>query len=801
MEKLLELITEMENPLVIASGAVLEKIVRALSERRGLVKASFRSFQEAARDLLGEYGPEARIALAREEGISPELAEIKLENSLLVDSRYQNQKIHELIRIKNKCRPFLKINPLLERLYENRPVLLVGAFFEGDRFQRALEIIKTKTDVIHYRFEKKRKKHRILEFSSYKEEIASLVQRVGKLLDTGVGAERIKIQKLPETYLPYLKEAFLLAGIDIELSGKHSLYECEHVQEFLEELALYMECPVSEAFEKAFSGFADGDLARVLNLYLREDYYVREIYEDLVHQLKKTTPGKEEFSNQIVVGDYRDQHLDAGDILFILGFNQDLFPETHLDEEYLADHERERLGLFTSREKNRAARKKALALINGTASVELSYSLNHGGVRVPLSGLASSLEHEVVKSERKDVSYVPKLEQIRLGKRLDLYYRYSETSPELFRLHSTWPEFAYRSYSHAYTGVNPEDLQAALPKTLSYTALDQYFRCRFLYYLERVLGISRVRNEEALFIGNLFHNLLEALLVEDPEEPEEFLKRKLAEYLQEENIELNAREEFFAGKYLEVLLRFRRFLKLEEETSSLKTVALEKSFRIPLRDGFVLEGKIDKIQSFSHDGEEYYVVVDYKSGNADIDLGRIVYGLNLQIPLYFYLLKHAGLSAKFGGGYLQRVLPNTVFGRDPRFSYEEQFFRFFRKTGYSPDRGALLEKLDRNYGHPLSTLRGIRTTKSGFHADSLRFMLSEEEFEQILAIVGEKIEAALAGILAGDFRIDPKKSRSFDSCEYCPYKDLCFRDERDYVRIREYKNLSFLRGTDDTEEA
>ena len=106
MEKLLELITEMENPLVIASGAVLEKIVRALSERRGLVKASFRSFQEAARDLLGEYGPEARIALAREEGISPELAEIKLENSLLVDSRYQNQKIHELIRIKNKCRPF-----------------------------------------------------------------------------------------------------------------------------------------------------------------------------------------------------------------------------------------------------------------------------------------------------------------------------------------------------------------------------------------------------------------------------------------------------------------------------------------------------------------------------------------------------------------------------------------------------------------------------------------------------------------------------------------------------------------------
>ena len=58
-------------------------------------------------------------------------------------------------------------------------------------------------------------------------------------------------------------------------------------------------------------------------------------------------------------------------------------------------------------------------------------------------------------------------------------------------------------------------------------------------------------------------------------------------------------------------------------------------------------------------------------------------------------------------------------------------------------------KLDRNYGH-LEHPQGIRTTKSGFHADSLRFMLSEEEFEQILAIVGRKSKrsrASLPGIL------------------------------------------------------
>ena len=72
MEKLLELITEMENPL-IASGTVPEKIVQPLSEEGGACESAVLGVSRAVRDLLGEYGPEARIALAREEGISRSL--------------------------------------------------------------------------------------------------------------------------------------------------------------------------------------------------------------------------------------------------------------------------------------------------------------------------------------------------------------------------------------------------------------------------------------------------------------------------------------------------------------------------------------------------------------------------------------------------------------------------------------------------------------------------------------------------------------------------------------------------------
>ena len=140
-----------------------------------------------------------------------------------------------------------------------------------------------------------------------------------------------------------------------------------------------------------------------------------------------------------------------------------------------------------------------------------------------------------------------------------MYYRYSETS--LSSSGSTPPgRVPSSSYSHAYTGVNPEGFQAASENPLLHRA-GPVFPLPASSIIWKVFGISRVRNEEALFIGNLFHNLLEACSWRI-RKAEEFLKRKLAEYLQEENIELNAREEFFRGKYLEVLLRFRRFLKL-----------------------------------------------------------------------------------------------------------------------------------------------------------------------------------------------------------------------------------------------
>ena len=74
----------------------------------------------------------------------------------------------------------------------------------------------------------------------------------------------------------------------------------------------------------------------------------------------------------------------------------------------------------------------------------------------------------------------------------------------------------------------------------------------------------------------------------------------------------------------------------------------------------------------------------------------------------------------------------------------------------------------------MSTLQGIRLTKSGFHANSLKYLLTEEVFQDILTEVAEKVELAQQSISQGEFPINPKLASKFDSCTYCPYRDLCF---------------------------
>ena len=59
-------------------------------------------------------------------------------------------------------------------------------------------------------------------------------------------------------------------------------------------------------------------------------------------------------------------------------------------------------------------------------------------------------------------------------------------------------------------------------------------------------------------------------------------------------------------------------------------------------------------------------------------------------------------------------------------------------------------------------------------------------------LVKDKIDKMIDDILSSSFEIDPKKIDYKDvSCNFCKYKDICFRKEKDYkiLNKKDYKDF------------
>ena len=54
----------------------------------------------------------------------------------------------------------------------------------------------------------------------------------------------------------------------------------------------------------------------------------------------------------------------------------------------------------------------------------------------------------------------------------------------------------------------------------------------------------------------------------------------------------------------------------------------------------LLRGFIDRVDLWQSSGSSYYRVVDYKTGNPNLNLKNVQYGLDMQLPVYIYLIKN-----------------------------------------------------------------------------------------------------------------------------------------------------------------
>ena len=181
--------------------------------------------------------------------------------------------------------------------------------------------------------------------------------------------------------------------------------------------------------------------------------------------------------------------------------------------------------------------------------------------------------------------------------------------------------------------------------------------------------------------------------------------------------------------------------------------------------------------------------------NTTIALDNLKYGLDMQLPIYLYLLKKSDRfkDAIIAGFYIEKII-SSIPNIDKRKSLKELKEENLRLQGYSNSSATILELLDNNYTDS-KMIKGLRFKNDGNFYNTAK-VLDNSEMDKLTTIVEDKINECTDNILDGNFVINPKVLKGKNrSCEYCNFKDICFMTKKDEV-ILGGDDDEFYDGTD-----
>ena len=156
----------------------------------------------------------------------------------------------------------------------------------------------------------------------------------------------------------------------------------------------------------------------------------------------------------------------------------------------------------------------------------------------------------------------------------------------------------------------------------------------------------------------------------------------------------------------------------------------------------------------------------------------------MQLPTYIYLVqKGLGKNYQVNGFYLQQVLTeNQLDSKDSKKDTKDSL----KLKGYTVNDESIIEKIDETYQNSL-IINALKTTQKGFYAYSK--IIDKEEIKKLEEITEDNINKTIDNILNTNFNVTPKRIDNKNiSCEFCPFKDICYYKEED---IKDLKNTKF----------
>lgn len=772
-----------DNTLLIIPNHLKETILLSFCDELKNIKIMTES--EFLKKYYFDYDLETIYYLMNKYKLKYEVVLIYLKNLYYVENKeYSNEKLNKLVEIKKELEEhnLLKYKPLFLNKLKSMNIVFYN-FYDLDKFYlnlidnlkkiTSVEVINEENNCYY--------EHKIYEFKNAEEEVEFVATKICELVLSGVNINNIVLLNSSDIYTNHIKRIFKYFSIPINIKDNNSLLGTKMGTFFLENI----NSDISKTFELLEINF---DLKNSLNLEIYNrlitisnkfsfvsDYM--EIKELLKVELLNTKLSDVILDEAVKVEVLEDYIPNDNEYVFLLGFNQGECPKSLKDEDYINDLLKEKLNLSTTTSKNIIHSKKIISIIKNTKNLWITYKLNGEQGSLTVSSLNEKLNFEVIHNIKISYNYSNLNNNLKLARYMDDYLKYGSKNEDLDLLNNTYKNNVYRKYDNKFNGIKKTSENIIL----SYSSMDNYYKCSFKYYISSILKLNCYEETFMTYIGSLFHYVLskkDNLSLED----------SITEFMNNNPKEFTNKENFFLEKLKKDLEFILDVIKKQKDYTNFHNALYEKYIEIPKgNDKFI--GIVDKI--LLNDNKTLGAIVDYKTGNPSLELNYIEYGLGLQLPIYLYLINKINPDIEIVGFYLQKILPSLIT-RNPLKDITSQKRDLLKLQGFSLSEEEKLSEFDKTYIDS-ELIKSMKVGNNGFYAYSKT--LTKNNMENIVKIIDQKIDEALTNIHNNNFDINPKVINNKNiGCEYCKFKDICYMTEKDIVRLKDIDNLDFLGG-------
>ena len=753
-----------DGSIVICNNSYKDKVLKNVKK---LINIKFMSMSEFIKSLYFDYDEKAILYVIKKYKVKYDIARYYLDNLIyILEPSYDRDKMKFLLNLKKELinNNLLIFNTRFKNYIKGKKIVIYN--YSLSKFEKYLlkdinyiEIndIEGSSDPLIY------------EFSDIEEEVEFVAYKISELINSGVDIHNIKLTNIDSSYINVINKIFNFYNLKIDKFNNIPILSSIIGNLFYTNLDNGIESAIN-----SIDDYKETDtynkIINICNKYVWCDD-VTDLKVLIYNDLKHTYIENIKYTNMIQVCDY-ESSFSNDDYVFMLGFNQGIIPRTYKDEDFINDDIKPSY-IDNTIEKNIRSKEITLKAIRSIKNLTITYKLkSHFNTYYP-----SNLVDELGEVKRVSLDYKKSFSdisnEIKLSKLLDDLIKFNH-HPDLLDLLYNNYSIPYNTYSNKFTGIDKCNFNDFIKHkkefNLSYSTMDDYNKCAFRFYIEKILYLKDNIDKFSVTLGNIYHDVLEKSTKGCIDVKDEVYK-----YLTDNNINLSNSNKFFVNRAIDNIKYLLDVIEEQNKFSKLDKIETEKYVKVKIKDNINFIGFIDKIVYNIFNDTIIASIIDYKTYIKKPSLKYIDYGIGLQLPVYMYLASKSYKNIKFAGFYLQNI---TLDNKS-----DEEKKKSLKLIGFTNTAKDILEKFDYNYMDS-TVIDGIKINKDGsFSFNSMKHMLSDEDILDIIEKTREKIDETINNILEAKFDINPKFDKENIGCEFCKFNDICFRRDSDFVNI------------------